>query len=146
MFFLEHVTPNSDCFVNNEPIPLDAQGSAHISEGSACSCICRIVSDDDVEIILDIKRAFEKPIPRIREHLQNIDKGCPHVHYLKPRGMEDGLACTKLTKLGHPLSCSSGMCSSKLRILRAASVYYPALRKFLYSVYMVRRCHSTVAQ
>ena len=145
-FSLEHVTPNSDYFVSNDPIPLDAQERAHILEGSACLCVCRTVSDDDVEVILDIKCAFEKPIPHIREQLQNIDKGCPHVHYLKPRGMEDGLACTELTKLGHPLPCSSGMCSSKLQVLRAASVHYPALRKFLYSVYMARRCHSTVAQ
>ena len=55
--------PNSDSFVNSAPIPLDAKGIAHISEGSACSYICRTVSDDDVKVILDLKHAFENPIP-----------------------------------------------------------------------------------
>ena len=143
---LENVMPNSDSFVNNAPIPLDAQGIAHISEGSACSYACRTVSDDDVKVILDLKHAFENPIPHVQKELQNIDNGCPHVHHLKPRGMDDGLACTEISKLGHPLPCSSGMCSSKLRVLRAASVHYPALRKLLHSVYMARKCHSTVAK
>ena len=38
------------------------------------------------------------------------------------------------------------MCSSKLRILRAASVHYPALRKLLHGVYLARKHHSTVAE
>ena len=125
--------PNSDSFVNSAPIPVDAQGIAHISEGSACSYVCRTVSDDDVKVNLDLKHAFENPIPQIREELQNIDNGCPHVHHLKPRGMDDGLACTEISKLGHSLPCSSGMCNSKLRVLRAVSVHYPALRKLLHS-------------
>ena len=37
------------------------------------------------------------------------------------------------------------MCGSKLRILRAASVHYQALRKLLHAVYMARIHHSTVA-
>ena len=130
--------PNSDSFVNSAPIPLDAQGIAHISEASACLYACRTVSDDDVKVIPDLKHAFENPIPQIREELQNIDNGCPHVHHLKPRGMDDGLACTEISKLGHPLPCSSGMCNSKLRVLCAASVHYPDLRKLLHSVYMAK--------
>ena len=75
--------------------------------------------------------------------MQNIDIDCPHVHHLKPRGMDKGLACTKA---GHPLPCASGMCSSKLRIPYAASVHYPALHKLLYGVCMARKHHSTVAE
>ena len=88
--------------------------------------MCRTVSDNDVEVILDLKHAFEKPFAEVREQLQNIDIGCPHVHHLKPREMDEGLACTEITKAGHPLPCASGMCSSKLRVLRAASVHYPS--------------------
>ena len=69
------MAPNYDEFINSEPIPLDEQGRAHISEGSACSYVCRTVSDDDVEVILDLKRAFEKPFAEVREQLQNIDMG-----------------------------------------------------------------------
>ena len=38
------------------------------------------------------------------------------------------------------------MCNSKLWVLCAASVHYPALRKLLYSVYMARKHHSTVTE
>ena len=144
-FYTENMMPNSESFVCSAPIPLDAQGVAHISEGSMCSYTCCTVSDDDVKVIIDLKRAFENPITQIREELQNIDHGCPHVHHVKPRRMDDWLACTEISKLGHPLPCSSGMCNSKLRVLRAASVHYPGLRKLLHSVYMARKCHSTVA-
>ena len=85
-----NVAPNSDEFVNSEPIPLDEQGRAHISEGSACSYVYRTVSDNDVKIILVLKRVFEKPFTEVREQLQNIDIGCPHVHHLKLRGMDEG--------------------------------------------------------
>ena len=51
----------------------------------------------------------------------------------------------EITKAGHPLHCASGMCNSKLRILRAASVHYPPLRKLLHAAYMARAHHSTVA-
>ena len=44
------------------------------------------MSDDDVKVILDLKRAFEKPFTEVREQLQNIDTGCPHVHHVKPEG------------------------------------------------------------
>ena len=141
-----NMAPNSDQFVNSEPIPLDDQGKAHILEGYACSYVCRTVSDDDVKVILDLKRAFEKPFAEVREQLQNIDSGCPHVHHVKPRGMDEGLACTEITKAGHLLPCAIGMYSSKLRILRAASVHYSALCKLLHTVYMARKHHSTVAE
>ena len=66
--------------------------------------------------------------------------------HLKPREMDEGLAYNEITKAGHPLPCASGMCNSKLRILRAASVHYPALRKLLHSVYMARKHHSIVGE
>ena len=49
------------------------------------------MSDDDVEVILDLKRAFEKPFAEVREKLQNINIGCPHVHHAKLRGLDEGL-------------------------------------------------------
>ena len=54
------MAPNSDEFVNSKRIPLDEQGRAHISESAAFSYVCRTVSDDNVEVILDLKRPFEK--------------------------------------------------------------------------------------
>ena len=80
----------------------------------------------------------------MREELQNIDSGCPHTHHIRPSGMDESLACTEVTKAGHPLPCASGMCG-KLQILHAASVHYPALRKLLYAAYMARTHHGNVA-
>ena len=61
-----------------------------------------------------MKKAFDKlVITKVREELQNIDSGCPHTHHIRPRGMDESLACTEVTKAGHPLPCASGMCGSK---------------------------------
>ena len=119
---------------------------AHITECSVCSYACRTVSDEDVKVILDLECAFEKLFSKIREQLQNIDIDCPHVHHLKLRGMDGSLETTEIAKAGHPLPCASGMCSSKLQILRAASVHYPGLCRFLHAVYMARKHHSTMAK
>ena len=87
------------------------------------------MSDNDVNVILDLQRTFEKPSAKVREELQSIDTGCPHVHHLKTKGTDESL---ETTKAGHPLPCASGMSGSKLRKPRTASVHYPALRKLLH--------------
>jgi len=92
--------------------------------------MCRHPSDEDIKAIVELKESFEKSLPEIRKQLQNMDSGCPHIHHCKPREMDDccdELAHTELPKLGHPLSCSVGMCHSKLQILQATSVHYPIL-------------------
>ena len=53
-----NVSPNFDEFVNNELIPIDEQGRAHITECSVCSYACRTVSDEDDDVILDLKCAL----------------------------------------------------------------------------------------
>ena len=57
------VEPNSEQFICSEPIPLDEQGKAYISEGSACTYVCRTVSDSDVEVILDLKKLLISQLP-----------------------------------------------------------------------------------
>ena len=99
------VAPNSEHYICSEPT-LDEQGKAHISEGSACTYVCRTVSDGDVEVILDLKKACDKPITKVREELQNINSGCPHFHHIKPTGIDESLAYTEVTKAGHPLPCA----------------------------------------
>jgi len=145
--YIENLSPNSEEFIFDKTIPVDINGRAHICDNLGCSYACRAVSDRVIECILDIKQAFTKPLAQVREILHNIDEDCSHIHHLKPRGMEDeDLASTELFKLGPPLPCSSGMCDSKLRVLRAASVHFPVLRKLLYSVYMARKCHDVVSK
>ena len=67
--FIKNITPNSDESVSNEPIPLESQERAHTAEGSACSYACYTVGDDDVNVNLDLKHAFENSIAQIREGL-----------------------------------------------------------------------------
>ena len=45
---------------------------------------------------------------------------------------------------GHPLPCSVAQCNSKLFHIKAASVHYLLLRKFLYRVYRARKLHHVV--
>ena len=49
-------------------------------------------------------------------------------------------------KLGHLLVCAASMCHSKLRVLRSASVHYPALQNMLYNVYHAMKSHATIAK
>ena len=50
----------------------------------------------------------------------------------------------EVLKLGHPQPCTARTCQNKLRLLRAASVHYPLLRRLLENVYMARCCHNFV--
>ena len=125
-FAVARMTPHINEYINDKPIPLDLNGKVHISDGSECSYLCCEVNHHDVRIILDIKKAFEKPLPKVREELQGIDENCPHVHHIKPTKINDEcdeMVCTELFKLGNPLPCYSGMCDSKLLTLWAASVH-----------------------
>lgn len=90
---------------------------AHISENGEYSYLCRNVDDKDVKTILKIMKGFDKPVAKIRKELQGIDTNCPHIHHVKLKKMDkdsDDLVYIEVTKLEHPLPCSSDMCNSKL--------------------------------
>ena len=128
-------TAYNHIFTINAPIAIDENGKAHLSEvlrtspdGKikqwACSANCRKISDEDIQAIIAI---FEKPLIEVRCDLQYIDEGCPHGHYIKINEMNENMVDTENIKLGHSLACVGSMCRSKLRLLRAKSVHYPAL-------------------
>ena len=81
-----------------------------------------------------------------------MDDGCQHGHYCKFLDclvdMEEGSDESDLNPLeekkGHPLPCSSGCCTSRLHILRAAAVHYPILRTLLNNIYRARRSHNGI--
>ena len=66
--------------------------------------------------------------------MKKIDNGCPNEH--DPQ------------KKGHPMSCfeDDSQCTSKLRILRAASPHYQMLRTFLHNVYQAMSYDNAVSQ
>ena len=138
------MAPNSKRFISSKPIPLNEQGKAHISESFACIYTYFTVNDNDVELIIELKHAFDKPIAKVSKELKNIDSDCPHIHHIKPRRMDESLAYTEVTKASYPLPCTSGICSSKLRILCAASIPYLTLSKLLHAVHKARIRHGTV--
>ena len=68
----------------------------------------------------------------------NVDSGCQNGHYI--------CRATGSKLAGHPLTCTVGGCSSKLRTLRAAALHYPRLRTFLNKLYEAMRKHSDQMQ
>ena len=153
---LAFIKPNlnpEEHFVSG-PIPVDENGKAHLFVSNvgdkvkhwSCSAMCRQISDEDVDAIVSISNLFQLPLVEVRESLENIDTGCPHGHHVKPHEMHDDMVDIEVVKLGHSLPCTtSGMCHSSLRILRAASVHYSALRSMLYNVYHSRKAHATIS-
>ena len=57
-FAVTKLTPETDEY-NDKPIPLDLNGNTYISDKHECSYLCRSVSDEDVIIILDIKKLLK---------------------------------------------------------------------------------------
>ena len=102
---------------------------------------CKPLTTAEVDAIVVLKEAFEKPMQDLRHTLATCDDGCPNQHYSK---IVDGNNSTVDLK-GHPLVCSNdGGCQSKLRILRAASTHYPVLGNFMHHVHSAIRSHSCV--
>ena len=86
-----------------------------------CSNECKILSDSDACIIIDLAAAFQKPIRELRCALESADSGCPNQHYTK-------YVDTTMQLKGHPLVCfNDSGCHSKLQILRSAATHYPVL-------------------
>ena len=114
------------------PIPINEDGQCVVAkelhtdnekEGACaqrkkweCCSECKPITDTEVNAILTLKAAFEKPLQEVRHALDDCDSGCPNGHYCKVHVIEFSSVGLK----GHPLvcSCSSGGCQSKLRVLR----------------------------
>ena len=72
----------------------------------------------------------------LRQDLDMCDSGCPNKHYTR---VDD------VKRQGHPLICSNDSgCSSKLRILRAASAHFPVLRTLQRNVYSALSSHRCI--
>lgn len=142
------------------PIAVDSEGRCYLnvddekpSKTWKCNCTCRTFDTTDRQIIIDLKNEFcDDSIENVRDVLQTLDDGCQHGHYCKFSDrlvdMEEGSDESDLNPLeekkGHPLPCSSGCCTSRLHILRAAAVHYPILRTLLNNIYRARRSHNGI--
>ena len=88
-----------------------------------------------------MKEAFAKPMQHLRYACTTFDDGCPNGHYSKVVNSDNSV----VDRTGHPIVCSNdGVCKSKLKILRAASVHYPVLGNLLHHVNNAIRSSSRV--
>ena len=104
-----------------------------------CSTQCKPLTLYEVDAIVSFKASFGLPVEKVRQALAECDMGCPFGHYSKLVGSSPvGLR-------GHPIVCYNGeLCTSVLRILRAASTHFPVLRKFLAHVTTALSAHRSV--
>ena len=111
------VNEDGQCVVAEELNTDEKVGACTQKKKWECSSECRPVTDTEINAIVALKAAFEKPIQEVRQTLDTCDDGCPNGHYSKV------IEFSSLGLKGHPLVCSidGGGCLSKLRILRAAS-------------------------
>ena len=80
----------------------------------------------------------------LRQDLDMCDSGCPKQHYtrVETRSFEH----YSVERQGHPLICSNATgCSSKLKILRAASAHFPVLRTLQRNLYSALSSHRCIA-
>jgi hypothetical protein len=112
-----------------------------------CTKECKVISQRQINAIVAFRAKFDKTIKIMKEalHISSFDD-CPNYHYVKRLWDNDTESIVQC--LGHPLIChydDSG-CTNVLRILRAASVHYGVLRKFLCQLYVAIRNTSQIDQ
>ena len=113
-----------------------------------CCSECKVPTKLEVDAILALKEAFQKPMNDILNTFRTCDDGCPNQHYTKVVSKEyDSDTCLFIDLKGHPLVCydNDTQCRSKLRILRAVSTHYPVLRNFLHGLYSCMKSHMYVS-
>ena len=104
-----------------------------------CSAQCKPLTLFEDDAIVSFKASFSLPVEKVRQALAECDMGCPFGHYSKLVGS------SPVDLRGHPIVCYNGeLCTSVLRILRAASTHFPVLRKFLAHVTTALSAHRSV--
>ena len=109
-----------------------------------CCSECKPLTKAEVSAIVELKDSFDKPMIELRQDLDMCDSGCPNQHYtrVETRSFEH----YSVERQGHPLICSNDTgCSSKLRILRAASAHFPVLRALQTNLYSALSSHRCIA-
>ena len=134
------------CTERTTPIVIDENGMCKIAEEIGeqnpktkqslkwkCTRRCKLPNTEQRQHIMAL---FKEQVRKLRQGLNHVDSGCHNNHY----------KCTLTGRelAGHPPSCITSGCDSKLRILRAASPHYPMLRRFLQHLYEAIRNHKLI--
>ena len=129
--------------VDKTASPTQPKSEQHFLRWKCCS-ECKSLTKAEVSAIVDLKDSFDKPMIKLRQDLDMCDSGCPNQHYtrVETRSFEH----YSVERQGHPLVCSNDSgCSSKLRILRAASTHFPVLRTLQRNLYSALSSHVCIA-
>ena len=124
--------------------PTQPKSEQHFLRWKCCSEF-KPLTKAEVSAIIDLKDTFDKLMIKLRQDLDMCDSGCPNQHYtrVESRSFEHySVECQ-----GHTLVCSNDSgCSSKLRILRAASTHFPVLRTLQRNLYSALSSHRCIAR
>ena len=155
------VDEHGQCVIAEEV--LDIHGQPYLQLRWKCTLECKLPTEEEITSICCIKDMFKQPVQQLYKGFEDLDIDCPHVHRLLPPPPypidnedneeqppavspvvpSDGHESDKQW-MGHPFPCTVGRCGSQLRIIRAAAVHYPLLRRFLNLLYLARRHHHRV--
>ena len=119
-----------------------------------CSYLCKPLTQTEIDAIVTLRQAFDRPVEQLRSVLQSCDEDCPNPHYqsfyihLEADPDDPDIIYTYYLPRdlkGHSLLCSlNGNCQSKLRIIRAASAHYSTLRRFMRELHPALKHHKTI--
>ena len=101
-----------------------------------CSTQCKPLTVFEVDAIVCFKASFGLPVEKVGQALAECSMGCLFSKLVgsSPIDLKD-----------HPIVCYNGeLCTSVLRIPRAAFTYFPVLRKFLVHVTTALSAHRSV--
>ena len=108
-----------------------------------CCSECKVPTKLEVDAILALKEAFQKPMNEI------LKIPCTHMIMVVLINTILKLSVKNMIMIlvHHPLVCydNDTQCRSKLRILRAVSTHYPVLRNLLHGLYSGMKSHMYVA-
>ena len=48
-----------------------------------CTDRCKLLTENDIKAIIEIRQYFDEPIKLLRQHLEDCDNDCPNYHYMR---------------------------------------------------------------
>ena len=48
-----------------------------------CTVRCKLLTENDIKAIIEIRQYFDEPIKLLRLHLEDCDNDCPNYHYTR---------------------------------------------------------------
>ena len=122
------VTPDKDIDLNDDE-------SEHKAGKRDCSANCCTIPQQEILAIVKLYECFKVAPKLLHKQMTYFDSGCPNKDLVT--GEEKGHALTCYTASG---------CTSKMRILRAASTHFPKLRTFLRRINETMKYHKKMAE